>query len=210
MSVSTPLSNEHYANLFLTEQTCQNYAVLKLAVSTLHPELVEVYREAVDKHNAATRDNLYYNSGFDLFLPDDAVFSGPLQTRMLDLEVKGEMIYTRIFVSTDKNNVVGAVSIPSPYYLYPRSSIAKTPLMLANHTGIIDAGYRGNLIAATRWLVNSASDEPSEVSPYCVNKHTRLFQVCHPSLCPIFVVLVPETELTSTARGEGGFGSTGK
>ena len=217
MSAPSPLPNEHYANLFLTEQTCQNYAVLKLAVSASRPELVETYREAMDKHNAATRDNLYYNSGFDLFLPTDVQFTVPIQTQMLNLEVKGEMIYTRIFVSTDKNNVVGAVSIPSPYYLYPRSSMSKTPLMLANHTGIIDAGYRGNLIAATRWLANTNTNTGSgdvsattHHSPYSVEKHTRLFQVCHPSLCPIFVVLVPETELTSTARGEGGFGSTGK
>jgi dUTP pyrophosphatase len=210
MSATIPLPNEHYANLFLTEQTCQNYAVLKLSVSTSHPELAEAYREAVYKHNSNTRDNLYYNSGFDLFLPTETEFTAPFQTKMLNLEVKGEMIHTRIFVSTDKNNIVGAVSIPSPYYLYPRSSIAKTPLMLANHTGIIDAGYRGNLIAATRWLANSGSNEPSNVIPYSVEKHTRLFQVCHPSLCPVYVVLVPETELTSTARGEGGFGSTGK
>jgi dUTP pyrophosphatase len=208
---TTQLSNEHYANLFLTEHTCQNYAVLKLAVSTSHPELAEQYREAVEKHNAQTRDNLYYNSGFDLFLPDDAVFNIPIQTQMLNLEVKGEMIYTRIFVSTDKNNVVGAVSIPSPYYLYPRSSMSKTPLMLANHTGIIDAGYRGKLIVATRWLNSSdLGSASSSSSIYTAEKYTRLFQVCHPSLCPVYVVLVPETELTSTERGEGGFGSTGK
>ena len=35
------------------------------------------------------------------------------------------------------------------YYLYPRSSISKTPLILANSVGIIDSGYRGNIKAAT-------------------------------------------------------------
>ena len=33
------------------------------------------------------------------------------------------------------------------YYLYPRSSIVKTGLRLANSVGIIDAGYRGEIIA---------------------------------------------------------------
>ena len=33
------------------------------------------------------------------------------------------------------------------YYLYPRSSISKTPLRMSNSTGIIDAGYRGEIIA---------------------------------------------------------------
>ena len=87
------------------------------------------------------------------------------------------------------------------YYMYPRSSISKTPLMLANHTGIIDSGYRGNLIGAFR---NTDSAE------YTVEKNTRLLQVCHPSLCPIYAVLVEEDELSTTSRGEGGFGSTGK
>ena len=32
--------------------------------------------------------------------------------------------------------------------MYPRSSIYKTPLRLANNTGIIDSGYRGNLMGA--------------------------------------------------------------
>jgi dUTP pyrophosphatase len=72
--------------------------------------------------------------------------------------------------------------------------------MLANHTGIIDAGYRGYLIGAFRNLY---------ADPYKVEKHTRLLQVCHPTLCPIHVVLVNEEDLSTTARGEGGFGSTG-
>ena len=85
--------------------------------------------------------------------------------------------------------------------MFPRSSISKTPLMLANHTGIIDAGYRGSLIGAFR---NVSGED------FQVEKHTRLLQVCHPSLCPIIVELVDESELSTTARGEGGFGSTGK
>ena len=32
------------------------------------------------------------------------------------------------------------------YYMYPRSSLSKTKLRLANSVGIIDSGYRGNLI----------------------------------------------------------------
>lgn len=34
---------------------------------------------------------------------------------------------------------------PTGYYLYPRSSISKTPLMIANKTCIIDPGYRDNI-----------------------------------------------------------------
>jgi dUTPase len=75
--------------------------------------------------------------------------------------------------------------------------------MLANHTGIIDCGYRGSLIGALRWLnINNESE-------YVLEKNTRLLQICHPTLCRVFVWLVFEEELSNTSRGSGGFGSTG-
>jgi dUTP pyrophosphatase len=110
--------------------------------------------------------------------------------------VKAEMLYFDSNISMVSN---------CAFTIYPRSSISKTPLMLANHTGIIDAGYRGSLIGAFRWLKSNTSTE----TEYVVEKHTRLLQVCHPSLCPIFVVIVDENDLTSSERGNGGFGSTG-
>ena len=38
-------------------------------------------------------------------------------------------------------------SFSTGFYLHPRSSISKTKLRLANSTGIIDAGYRGHIMA---------------------------------------------------------------
>jgi len=79
--------------------------------------------------------------------------------------------------------------------------MSKTPLMLANHTGIIDSGYRGELIAALRNLSGS---------PYELVQETRLTQVCLPSLEAFTVEIVDQDNLSSTARGAGGFGSTGQ
>lgn len=76
--------------------------------------------------------------------------------------------------------------------------------MLANHTGIIDSGYRGNLIGAFRAL-----QLPND-NAFTVVKHTRLLQLCHTNLLPIYVVLVEERDLSTSERGDGGFGSTGK
>ncbi len=42
-----------------------------------------------------------------------------------------------------------------PYLLMPRSSIAKTPLRLCNSIGLIDAGYRGEIMAVVE---NSKSE----------------------------------------------------
>lgn len=166
------------------EERFKSFAVLKLAVS--EPQLADKYREYIDEHNRGIIANgLCANSGFDLFVPETTTFSQDMKTHMISMGVKTEML----FKGTE----------PCGYYMFPRSSISKTPLMLANHTGVIDSGYRGALIGAFR----NMGDE------YIVEKHTRLLQVCHPSLCPIYVVLTNENELSSTERGEGGFGSTG-
>jgi dUTP pyrophosphatase len=85
------------------------------------------------------------------------------------------------------------------YYLYPRSSMgAKTPLRLSNSVGIIDAGYRGNLIG----IVDNLSS-----SDFVIEPNTRLFQICSPVLAPTTFQLV--NSLSDTSRGGGGLGSTG-
>ena len=86
--------------------------------------------------------------------------------------------------------------------MYPRSSLSKTQLRLANNTGIIDAGYRGPLIG----MFDCLTDDEYEVSGF-----TRLLQICAPGLVPIYVRIIDTVaELgPNTSRGEGGFGSTG-
>ena len=100
------------------------------------------------------------------------------------------------------------------FYLYPRSSISKTRMRLANSVGIIDAGYRGDLIAAvdTIGLFGSADIWhvwKETLSP--IKKYDRYFQVCAPDLSPFMVHIVDTAQELSppTARGQGGFGSTG-
>lgn len=207
--IDVNMLNEFYMNSFFQENTMTDYAVLKIAVDD---RLHELYHAHVETHNATISHNLFPNAGFDLFVPQTETFDAPFAVRFVNLGVKCEMIYCNKSVAkmidaqkeatasdTEVEAAVG-ISYHTGYYMFPRSSIAKTPLMLANHTGIIDSGYRGHLIAAVRSL---------SPAPYVVAENTRLFQICHPSLCPVFVVMVPEAELTSTARGAGGFGSTG-
>jgi dUTPase len=103
---------------------------------------------------------------------------------------------------------------PCGFYLYPRSSISKTRMRLANSVGIIDAGYRGDLIAAVDTIGLFGSTDiwhvwKETLSP--IKKYDRYFQVCAPDLSPFLVHIVDdETDLSPpTARGTGGFGSTG-
>lgn len=206
--ISQSRIDEIYVNQFCFETLAQNFAVLKLSVSSSEPELLELYTSHVAKHNVAMEKSLFFNSGFDLFIPSDTIFEKDFATKFIDLKIKGEMLYCdkniQLTLETDEGDLenVSGASYSCGYYVYPRSSISKTPLMLANHVGIIDSGYRGSIMAAVRKL-------PSDKDTYVVEKHTRLFQICHSTLCPVFVVLVPESELNSSERGEGGFGSTG-
>ena len=81
---------------------------------------------------------------------------------------------------------------PIAYYLYPRSSISKTPLIMANSVGIIDKDYRGNIMAKVRNipLKNKDYEKESYFESYHIEKGTRLFQICSPDLSPLKVVVV--------------------
>ena len=86
-----------------------------------------------------------------------------------------------------------------PYLLMPRSSISKTPLRLCNSVGLIDAGYRGEIMAA----VDNIKKED-----YIIEIGVRLFQIVAMDGSPLTFELV--SELSNTKRGFDGFGSTGK
>ena len=137
------------------------------------------------------------DSGLDLFVPEDITIACG-ETKFIDLQIKCEMVNTFL----ENKNV--------SYYLYARSSISKTPLILKNSVGIIDSGYRGNLIAAVHY--SPTWEDLRQVKPwttiYTIKKGTRLVQICAPELQPFSFDVV--NTLTKTKRGEGGFGSTGK
>jgi len=168
------------------ESKFENFAFLKLYINSNNEELIELYKEHVSKHNSHLFNDPLPNSGFDVFIPEETIFNVGHESKLINLEIKAEMIYN------NKNS--------SPFFIFPRSSIYKTPLMLSNHTGIIDVSYRGFLMGAFRSL---------DTTDYTIEKHTRLLQICHSSLCPIYVLIVNENELSTSIRGEGGFGSTG-
>jgi len=120
------------------------------------------------------------DAGLDLFVINEQTISGGEST----------LIHLEIACETEEGR---------PYLLMPRSSIAKTPLRLSNSIGLIDGGYRGEIMAA----VDNIKDEA-----YTVEPGQRLFQLVALEGAPIHFELVEA--LSDTTRGEGGFGSTGK
>ena len=175
--------------------------LLKLYVE--NPDLRDKYLDSILEHNQSLENNAYYNAGFDLFVSqNENVPYG--RTTILDSRVK----CSAFWLNDDMT-----IGDPTGFYLHPRSSIIKTPLRIANSTGIIDAGYRGNLgcvVDCFRGFGTKACDDDYNRDNYSVEHYTRLFQICAPSLGPIKVVLVGSAvDLGQTQRGEGGFGSTG-
>jgi len=96
-----------------------------------------------------------------------------------------------------------AIEIPEGYVglLFPRSSNSKTDLYLTNHVGVVDSGYRGELMFKFR-PINGIVD----ASIYAVGDRIgQLMILPYPS-----IKFVETDELSDSDRGEGGFGSTGK
>jgi dUTP pyrophosphatase len=172
----------------------RDFALLKICVSGNRPGLGDLYRQHVETHNTKVLTSFYPDAGFDLFIPEATSFSIPFQNQMIGLGIRTEMVYFS----------PGRPPLQCGFDMRPRSSISKSQLILSNHLGTVDAGYRGELIGAFRWL-------PASHHSYEVEASTRLLQICHPTLCPILVVVVDsEADLTRTERGDGGFGSTGR
>ncbi len=95
-----------------------------------------------------------------------------------------------------------AVAIPDGHagLVFPRSGLAsKQGLTLANSPGLIDAGYRGEVICA---VVNL--DPDSAVAIAKGDRIAQLVIVAIPQVAPGWVEELPDSH-----RGEGGFGSTG-
>jgi len=85
-------------------------------------------------------------------------------------------------------------------YLFPRSSISKTSLSLANSVGVIDSGYRGEV--KLRFKRSRQSIGPI----YEVGD--RIGQLI---IMPIPTIELEEVkELSKSHRGEEGFGSSGR
>lgn len=119
-------------------------------------------------------------AGMDFYQPENVVVE-PHQTQYVTLGL--------------------AMEIPKGFMLMlaPRSSMSKTPLVIPNSFGVIDADYRGEIKGIFK---NTSDDE------YLIQKGDRLLQGI---LVPVGALKLLEVdELTETVRGAGGIGSTGK
>ena len=95
-----------------------------------------------------------------------------------------------------------AVEIPLGYVglLFPRSSVRNYQLALSNCVGVVDSGYRGEI----QFTFNKTGGVPSK--KYEVGERVgQMLIMPYPE-----IELVELDNLSSSERGEGGFGSSGK
>ena len=95
-----------------------------------------------------------------------------------------------------------AVEIPEGHVglVFPRSSIRKYDISLTNCVGVIDSGYRGEIQVTFR-KERGVVSKTYEIGD----------RVCQIMILPFpSVTFIEKDELSSSERGEGGHGSTGK
>lgn len=173
----------------------KKYPILKIFINTdnIPSNVLSSIMTNIYNHNYSVNYEPTPNAGFDLHFTDNVDFTQYNVGILVNHNIKCAMYN----VNSDTS---------CAFYLYPRSSIFKTPLILANSVGIIDAGYRGWICSALKCM-NLNCDI---TNPYTVNSETRLTQICHSSLSPFYIEIVErEEDLGKTTRGDGGFGSTG-
>lgn len=136
-------------------------------------------------------------------------------------KIEGDVIFFKTGLS---------IQPPAGFYyeVYPRSSISKTPLSLANSVGIVDEHYRGEIIIPVRIMHSGMGQElksvmfpngivkifgarpgtMSVVGDLILKHKPILFQlILRQRLDSEFTVV---DTLNDTVRGDGGFGSTDK
>lgn len=139
-----------------------------ILVKKLHPDAVL----PVSSNNT--------DAGYDLFAIDDGTLNEP----------QGYIEY--------RTGI--AIELPRGFHaeIFPRSSISKTTLILANGVGLIDEGYRGEILLRFRYI---------SVVPRAYKAGDRIGQLVIRKTEHMPMVWVEE--LGSSDRGTGGFGSTG-
>jgi|SaaInlStandDraft_7_1057024.scaffolds.fasta_scaffold00624_21 hypothetical protein len=115
-------------NMGASKSVCKMYVI--------DPVLREEYEKRVAAHNARLNDSSHPDSGFDILQPSERIL---YRENELNNKIPLGVMAAAYDIESGK---------PLAYYLFPRSSISQSNMRMSNSVGIIDSGYRGELIAA--------------------------------------------------------------
>lgn len=122
--------------------------------------------------------------------PTDAGWDLAATSRYLD-EENGNIVYGTGIAVEIRNGFVGLV--------FPRSSNANKTLLLSNSVGVIDSGYRGEIMVKFK-ITASEKQKIYEIG----DRIAQLIVIHYPDIMWEWV-----DELSETERGAGGYGSSG-
>lgn len=127
-----------------------------------------------------------------------------------------DLVYRPKGLGSDETEPAMVQDENGPYFtlLFPRSSVSKYNLQLANSVGVIDRSYRGNLILRFNYLFQPFDLKTDGKRFFSFVNTNKIYQigdkicqlVVSKEIYPTFSV---QNELTQTKRGSNGFGSTG-
>ena len=156
----------------------------------------------------------------DYYMENDSLYPGlPVKIKFLNKDAKVpsyathgdaglDLVATSFEYNPEKDVFVYhtgiALEIPYGYVglVFPRSSIYKQDVFMTNHVGVIDSGYRGDILVTFKYRDRNMPYAP----PYKVgDKIAQLIILPYPIINFIEVEHLNESE-----RGTGGHGSTGK
>jgi catechol 2,3-dioxygenase-like lactoylglutathione lyase family enzyme len=144
-----------------------------------------------------------------------AKYFGFKRARTIDLGEGKELVFLK-----DANNFY--------FEVFPRSSISELPLMLANSAGIIDEGYRGEIIVPIRILHPAIGSGVAEniqypggllklfdSKPISISEAAKQILAKKPKIAQMILrkrydfEIQDVSQVDQTDRADGGFGSTG-
>jgi len=172
----------------------QNKYYLFLQTQPENKELYHKYHSEKRKERGDSGVDLFFTK--DQILPANSVSKIDLEVNGLLLYWKGETVHPLEYINYQ------SVFPKSSYWLIPRSSIVKTPLILKNSLGLIDSEYQGNLMV---FVLNHSNDD------YEIKRGQSLFQLTTATLEVFEDVIISEEDIykgIKSKRGSGGFGST--
>tara|TARA_Y100000361_G_scaffold69343_1_gene61205 strand:- start:8668 stop:9213 length:546 start_codon:yes stop_codon:yes gene_type:complete len=162
------------------------------------------------------------DAGYDIVATSDPIVHGSIYRGLHYTAIYHIEYETDLIIEPEANSDTNEFDFFM--LLYPRSSIIKTNLSLANSVGVIDSGYRGKIKVCFKYIAQPEDMKIVEgkspiggmtkgivtsVNPQRIyHEGDKIAQLIPCKHNKIYMNKVKH--LNDTQRGDGGFGSTGK
>lgn len=157
-------------------------------------------------------------TGYDVITTSDPIIVGEKHNQVEGYKRIDYIEYkTNLFVSTVGTLIDFANGGPHDYDIlaFPRSSVSKYNLLLANSIGLIDADYRGEVLLRFKYVIQPEDIRIDYGIITVIPNLDRIYKKGD-AICQLKVTKVENVQfvlrdvLDETKRGSGGFGSTDK